>query len=189
MARDELSGPSHPEASLTLSLPSPLGLESGVVRLAAYDPRWPDLFRAEAERIHSGIAPLSLTLEHIGSTSVPDLIAKPVLDILAGYEDTALLPEYIRRVSDTGYLHRGERGIPGREFFRRGDPRSYHLHLVLLGGTFWREHLAFRNALRSDAHLRNAYANLKTRLAESFPRDRESYIEGKTEFVLRALGR
>ena len=85
-------------------------------------------------------------------------------------------------------MHRGEQGIPGREFFRRGDPRAYHLHLVVRDGTFWREHLAFRDALRNQPALREANAALKRTLAERYPRNREAYIEGKTAFVRRIVG-
>ena len=80
-------------------------------------------------------------------------------------------------------MHRGEQGIPGREFFRRGNPRAYHLHLTAIDSTFWRDHLAFRDRLRADNSLRDAYAALKRDLAARFPRDREAYIEAKGPFV------
>ena len=82
-----------------------------------------------------------------------------------------------------GYVHRGDQGIPGREFFRRGNPRAYHLHLTAIDSPFWREHLTFRNRLRADEALRDAYAALKHDLAARFPRDREAYIEAKGSFV------
>src|ERR1044071_7032326 len=116
---------------------SPLGLESGVVRLVEYDARWPALYEAEADRLLAAVAPLPLVLEHTGSTAVPGLSAKPVLDILAGYRDPGLLAEYIARLTAAGYVHRGEQDIPGREFFRRGHPRAYHLHLTREGSGFW----------------------------------------------------
>jgi GrpB-like predicted nucleotidyltransferase (UPF0157 family) len=166
----------------------PLGLESGVVRLVDYDPRWAELHQAEASRLLASISPLPLTLEHIGSTAVPGLCAKPVLDILAGYHHDARLPEYISAISDAGYIHRGEQGIPGRQFFRRGVPRAYHLHLTRLGSSFWVDHLAFRDILRDDPAARDEYARLKRALAERYPTDRESYIEGKGPFVRDRLG-
>ena len=168
---------------------SPLGLESGIVRLVDYDPRWPALFQAEAARLDSVVAPLSITLQHIGSTAIPGLCAKPVLDILAGYDDPARLEDSIAALAAAGYVHRGERGIPGREFFRRGTPRAYHIHLARRGGAFWQDHLRFRDALRADATLRDGYARVKRELAAQFPTDREAYIEGKTSFVLDVLRR
>lgn len=117
---------------------SPLGLESGAVRLVAYDPQWSVLFAQEAQRIRDALDARNLTLviEHMGSTAVPGLAAKPIVDILAGWDRVEELPRLIAAVRDAGYLHRGEQGIPGREFFRRGDPRKYHLHLTRFRGTF-----------------------------------------------------
>jgi GrpB-like predicted nucleotidyltransferase (UPF0157 family) len=167
---------------------SPLGLERGTVRVVAYDTRWPELFAAESERIRAALgAELPLAIEHVGSTSVPGLAAKPVLDLLGGYPSGAHVASYIEALNRAGYLHRGEQEIPGREFFRRGEPRAYHLHLAAKDGTFWREQVSFRNALRSRRDLRDAYAALKLELGRMYPHDREAYINGKTEFVRGVL--
>ena len=164
-----------------------LGLESGIVRLVPYDPAWPSLFSAEAERLQKlfAAAGLVVTLEHTGSTAVPGLAAKPLLDILGGYAEGTPVSEYIGVLTAAGYVHRGEQGIPGREFLRRGNPRSYHLHLTAIGSPFWRDHLIFRDRLRADQTLRDAYAALKHDLAARFPRDRAAYIEAKGPFVER----
>jgi GrpB-like predicted nucleotidyltransferase (UPF0157 family) len=168
-----------------------LGLESGIVRLEPYDPAWPELFVAEAERLQKlfAAAGLVVTLEHSGSTAIPGLASKPILDILGGYAEGTLVTEYIDVLAEAGYVHRGEQGVPGREFFRRGNPRSYHLHLTQIDGPFWRDHLTFRNRLRADNALRDAYAALKHDLATRFPNDREAYIEGKGPFVNDILRR
>ena len=168
----------------------PLGLEPRTVRVVAYDDRWPDLFAGEAARVAhavhaAGLPPL--VLEHVGSTSVPGLAAKPILDIAAGYRVGTPAAIHVPALEQLGYIHRGDGGLPGREFFRRGELRSHHLHLVELGGVHWTRYLAFRDALRADPMLRDAYARLKQSLATRFPRDRESYIAGKTEFVERVL--
>jgi GrpB-like predicted nucleotidyltransferase (UPF0157 family) len=168
---------------------SPLGLESGVVRLVDYDSAWPELFRLETLRIANALAPRSLRLEHVGSTAIPGLAAKPVLDILGGYAATEDLAAIISGLGRAGYVHRGNQGIPGREFFRRGEPRSYHLHLTVAGTDFWHEHLDFRELLRSDAGTRDAYGALKRDLASRYPLDRGAYIEGKGPFVREALRR
>jgi len=165
-----------------------LGLESGQVRVVPYDRAWELLFTAEATRLRAALAPnLPLTLEHMGSTAVPGLAAKPILDLLGGYPPGAPVAPYIATPVRAGYVHRGEQGIPGREFFRRGEPRAYHLHLVAEGGAVWREQLAFRDALRRAPALRDAYAALKLELARQFPHDRESYINGKGAFVRHVL--
>lgn len=164
-----------------------LGLASGTVRVVPYDPAWPLLFAQEAERIRVSLGALPVALEHTGSTAVPGLAAKPILDILGGHPQDADVSSYISAIERAGYVHRGEQGIPGRHFFRRGDPRSYHLHLAVRDGSFWREHLAFRDALRRDPRLRAEYEALKLALAKRYPSDRESYIDGKTEFVHHTL--
>lgn len=165
-----------------------LGLASGTVRLVMHDPAWATLFVAEAERLRAALGPeLPLALEHMGSTAVPGLVAKPILDLLGGYPAGAAVEPYIQALVRAGYVHRGEQGIAGREFFRRGEPRAYHLHLTARSGAFWREHLAFRDALRSRPAVREAYAALKLELARRHPRDREAYIEGKGAFVRRVV--
>jgi GrpB-like predicted nucleotidyltransferase (UPF0157 family) len=168
-------------------MPAPLGLEPGIVRVVEYDARWPGLFAAEASRIASVIQPLTLVLEHVGSTAVPGLAAKPIVDILAAFPAGDPVSRHIAGLCAAGYEHRGDQGIPGREFFRRGQPRAYHVHLTVAGSSFSRDHLDFRNRLRSDPECRAAYGRLKRELAAKYPRDREAYIEGKSAFVLTAL--
>ena len=167
-----------------------LGLEGGTVRVVPYDSAWPSLFAAEAERLRQRFDAVGLRvmLEHTGSTAVPGLAAKPILDVLAGYPEGAAVPQYTSVLTSADYVHRGEQEIPGREFFRRGNPRAYHVHLTRIDGPFWRDHLTFRDRLRADTALRDAYAALKHDLAARFPRDREAYIEAKGSFVNDVLG-
>jgi GrpB-like predicted nucleotidyltransferase (UPF0157 family) len=164
----------------------PLGLESKTVRVVPYDRRWPALFESEAGRIAAAVAstPLpALALEHVGSTAVPGLAAKPVLDIAAGYASGTEPLVYVPVLESLGYVYRGNAGLPGREFFRRGEPRSHHVHLVEQRGAHWERYLRFRDTLRADAGVREAYAALKLALARQHPRDREAYIAGKAGFV------
>ena len=171
--------------------PSPsLGLESGVVRLVPYDRAWAALFVAEAARLRAIVADSrldALVLEHMGSTAVPGLCAKPILDILVGAPEGASPGSYIDPLERAGYVHRGPQGIPGREFFRRGEPRAYHVHLTRVGSTFWCDHLLFRDFLRAHADVRDEYGRLKQSLAARHPRDREAYIEAKGPFVRDVL--
>lgn len=172
-------------------MPPSLGLESGRVRVVPYDPAWADLYAEEADRLrrilaHHGV---SLVLEHTGSTAVPGLAAKPVVDILAGRHSDEAREPAIFAVQAAGYLHRGEQGIPGRDFFRRGEPRQYHVHLALVGSRFWDDHRTFRDHLRSHPGSAAAYASLKQTLATRHPWNREAYILGKSEFVRAILER
>jgi GrpB-like predicted nucleotidyltransferase (UPF0157 family) len=168
-----------------------LGLESGTVRLAAYDSAWPELYAAEAARLQPFLAAqnVALLLEHSGSTSVPGLCAKPIIDILAGRKADEERPRIIAAITAAGYVYRGEQGIPGRDFFRLGDPRQYHLHLTTVGSAFWYDHRTFRDFLRAHPDAADQYAAVKQELALRFPFDRESYINGKTAFVESVLAR
>jgi GrpB-like predicted nucleotidyltransferase (UPF0157 family) len=164
-----------------------LGLESKTVRVVDYDERWPVLYTAEIARIRP-FAP-SLQFEHIGSTAVPGLCAKPVLDILAGHPSDVSALALVNPLQQAGYEHRGDAGIAGHQFFRRGQPRAYHIHLVEQGGLLWREYLAFRDYLRADPGAAGRYAEVKRALAARFPYDRGSYIDGKSRFVVECIHR
>jgi GrpB-like predicted nucleotidyltransferase (UPF0157 family) len=168
-----------------------LGLESGTVRVVPYDARWAELYEAEVSRLEAHLAHhgVSLAFEHVGSTAVTGLAAKPVLDILAGRNAQQDRVAVIRSLESAGYVYRGEQGIPDRDFFRRGTPRQYHVHLAEIGSNFWKDHLAFRNYLRANPRVADAYAALKRDLAARHPNDREAYIDGKTAFVKDVLTR
>ena len=151
------------------------------VELRDYDPSWAEIF--EAERLL--IAPIfdgrAAGIEHIGSTSVPDLCAKPIVDVLVGLRELALSPEDIDTMEDLGYEYMGEFGIPGRLYFRKGEPRT-HVHVVEHGGDHWERQLLFRDALRTDPEERKRYDTFKRQLAaEGHPR--EVYTELKTPFI------
>jgi GrpB-like predicted nucleotidyltransferase (UPF0157 family) len=165
----------------------PLGLASKKVVVVPYDSRWPSLFREERDRLAEALSPLGARIEHIGSTAVPGLAAKPVLDILVGRRELSPVADYVAALAPLGYVHRGEQGVPGRDFFRRGDPRAYNLHLVVRGVSLWRSYLLFRDALRANAQLAAEYAQLKTELAARHPDDREAYITGKAPFIAKVL--
>ena len=169
---------------------SSLGLESGTVRVVPYDDAWPALFAAEAARIGAVLAgrphPLPLELEHVGSTAVPGLVAKPILDVAVGRPALGALDPYVEAIAAAGYTYRGEHGIPGRHYFVRGAAdgrRTHHLHLVVLGGALWRAHSAFRDYLRRVPERAAAYAALKESLASRFPADRAAYTDAKAAFI------
>jgi GrpB-like predicted nucleotidyltransferase (UPF0157 family) len=170
-------------------MPDPLGLESGIVRLVEYDARWSALFNAEQQRILDQCGKAELQLEHIGGTSIPGMCAKPILDIAAGRSRHTSIGDSIGALEQAGYEHRGERGVPGRDLFRRGEPRAYHLHLVELDGPLWRAYLAFRDYLRTHADAARDFADVKRTLAARFSHDREAYVNAKSWHVEEVLRR
>ena len=167
----------------------PLGLAEGMVRVIPHQPMWKTLYEAEAARLQVEFAQrgLEVRLEHTGSTAVPGLAAKPIVDILGGHTSDVPRARIITALVDADYVHRGEQGIAGRDFFRRGMPRQYHLHLTTVSSAFWRDHRAFRDFLKAHPDTARMYAELKYQLAERFPFDRPAYIDGKSAFVHEIL--
>ena len=171
---------------------SRLGLQRGTVRVVDSDPTWPDAFQAEAQRLSAAVIAAglaALAFEHIGSTAVPGLVAKPIIDLMAGYGPDSDPRTYFDILRAAGYEYRGPQGVPERELFVLGPEarRTHHLNLVYAHGEFWRDHLYFRDRLRNETELRAAYAELKQRLAAAHAMDRGQYTSRKTAFVQRAI--
>jgi len=164
-----------------------LGLALNAVRVVEYSPAWAEAFKQERELLHNTVGSAGIAIEHVGSTSVPGLSAKPVLDIALGLPASADTDSVARKLTQIGYEDRGENGIPGRRFMRRGRPTLVHLHIVAYGGELWQNHLLFRDRLRTSNVLRDRYAALKTERAARFPDDRESYTRSKHEFIQSVL--
>lgn len=153
-----------------------------------YDEGWPAQFEEIAQPIREALAPLGAKVEHVGSTSVPGLAAKPVIDIDAVLSSNADLARGIELLRDLGYVHQGDKGIPGREaFLWPPGSRRHHLYLVVGGNGPHRDHVEFRDHLRRDPETAREYAKLKRSLAERCREDRLAYEEGKSGFVSSVL--
>jgi GrpB-like predicted nucleotidyltransferase (UPF0157 family) len=155
----------------------------GSVRLLPYDTTWPLEFEAEAERIERACEGLPIKLEHIGSTSIPGLAAKPVIDILAGRPGNVPGSAYVPAFEQLGYEHKGAYGVPGRNYFRRGSPRTHHVHLVSWSSDLWLDHLLFRDYLRAHPEIAREYETIKRELAVMYLQDKEQYTDAKGPFV------
>ena len=162
------------------------------VVLRPYDSSWPDRFQQEADRIRLALP--GLPIEHVGSTSVPGMLAKPFIDMVARVEDEERLQQAVPLFESLSYLYvpEAERVVPDRRFFRRLDlDPGYHLHLVPESAPLWSNLLHFRDALRLDAALAREYIALKRSLVEAYPGDVEAYTEAKGPSIegwLRSLG-
>ncbi len=163
------------------------GVPHGIVRLSAWTPRWLALFEEEATRLRTALGSLALGLEHYGSTSVPGLPAKPILDILVGVRPPPDPTPFIEALGPLGYEYVPGAGVPKHLVFGRGRIRTHLVHVVEHDGSAWQRGLRFRDALRADAALAAAYAQLKTRLALEYPTDRASYTAAKTAFIESVL--
>jgi NAD-dependent deacetylase len=153
----------------------------GPAAMADPDPGWAEQGAREAVEVQKALG--ARVVEHVGSTAVPGLAAKPVLDLLAGLESLDLTSEHIRAMEALGYEALGEYGLPGRLFFRKGsEPRTHHVHAVELRGEHWRRHLAVRDYLRAHPDEAAAYEAEKRRIAAAAS-DRDEYALGKAGFV------
>jgi GrpB-like predicted nucleotidyltransferase (UPF0157 family) len=167
-----------------------LGLRRGEVVVTPYDPRWPELFVESADEIRRAIGTSILGVHHVGSTSVPGLCAKPILDILVSVSDLEVALSLEPALRAIGYEFRPDEAIRDRRFFRRpcgGACRTHHLSLAEPNSRHHTATLAFRDILRDQPHLAAEYAHLKLSLAKRFSRNRPAYIDAKTEFVTRVL--
>jgi GrpB-like predicted nucleotidyltransferase (UPF0157 family) len=156
-----------------------------------YDPAWPAMFGRERGRIAAALGDLVAAIEHVGSTAVPRLGAKPVIDIMVGLRRLADGERCVRPLQRLGYEYKGEFGIRDRLYFRRfGEGgRSHQIHMVVHGSDFWQRHLLFRDHLRDHPQEAGDYYELKVRLAAEFQMDREGYTGAKTEFIESALAK
>jgi GrpB-like predicted nucleotidyltransferase (UPF0157 family) len=153
-----------------------------------YDPAWPDLFAALHAQLWPVVADLATSIEHVGSTSVPGLAAKPIIDFDIVVPTVRRIPAVIERLVGLGYRHRGDLGVPGREAFHRPPETVVHQVYVCVDGlASLRNHLAVRDYLRDHPAVASEYGALKQELARRFPDDIDSYIEGKSELLGRIL--
>ena len=154
------------------------------VVIVDYDARWPEKFAEEQARILEALDGLDVSVEHVGSTSVPLLASKPIIDIMVVVPDAPTGEKTIIPLTVLGYDYRGELGIPGRLYFAKGGPpRSHHLHMYPYGHPETVRLLMFRDYLRTNPNAAHKYAELKRSLAEKFRDDREAYTEAKSNFI------
>lgn len=160
------------------------------VIIVDYDRGWPALYEDERRLIAGAIGPWLAGMEHIGSTSVAGLAAKPIIDIMVGVRTLDDAIHCIEPLAALGYVYKPEleATMPERRYFNKGPQSDHrHLHMVEIGGTFWQEHLLFRDYLRTHPQTAAAYAALKRDLAVRFNRDRDGYTDAKTDFIQSVL--
>lgn len=163
------------------------------IEIVDYDPDWPARFAHERTLLQEAFAGADVKIEHVGSTAVPGLAAKPIIDIMVGVTDLDDVEHRIDALRRHGYAYvpAYEAQLPERRYFRKPAerPRHVHLHVVVRDGDFWRRHLRFRDQLREHPEVAAAYAREKRRLGVLHPYDHAAYTEGKTPFIEAALAR
>ncbi len=157
--------------------------------LSEYDPDWPRQYLAEAARVVDALRSVLVAIEHIGSTSIPGLSGKPTVDIMVGARELDLDADMFRRMERLGYEFRGEMGVPGRRYFRKGPkyPREFNVHLVQWDGSLWHDNLLFRDYLRSHPDVAGEYGALKRSITKSSGPG--SYGDRKAPFIAQVMER
>mgnify|MGYP002777033281 CR=1 FL=1 len=164
------------------------------IQIVDYTPQWAVTFSELKQVLWSKLGNLVRNIEHIGSTSVIGLAAKPIIDLDIIIESNALLPTVISCLQELGYWYEGDKGIKGREAFARKDNdvpddgtgkiwQNHHLYVCPQDSEALARHLTFRDYLRSHPQEALAYGELKRQLAQQFPHDIDAYLEGKSPFI------
>jgi len=165
-----------------------LGLKRGIVKLMPYQKQWQNEFLKEKDYLHSLFGD-KIRIEHVGSTSVKGLLAKPIIDIILGLTSDINLEQIKTILSTNQYNDRGDEFVEGEYLFVKGteDIRTHHLHLIDYNSNLWKNYIFFRNYLKSDKTALNQYNQLKLELARKFATDRKAYTASKADFIQKIL--
>lgn len=169
-----------------------IGLKRGSVKLVPYNPQWRVLYEQEKSLLINTLTDDVLSIEHIGSTSIPHISAKPIIDITVGVkniDDFSAVQKNAKKLETIGYEWRKLNSDPNHQLFSKGpeEKRIVYLHFVQYEGEIWTNDLLFRNYLRKDSNIRQEYELLKTKLATQFPNERVKYSRGKRGFITKVL--
>jgi GrpB-like predicted nucleotidyltransferase (UPF0157 family) len=166
-----------------------LGLGRGTVQVVPYTSVWSSLFQAEFKRLAHTLGSLALDIQHIGSTAVPGLAAKPILDIGVAVRAEADIDACVPLLATLGYTYRGYRGPDEGYFFDQGTEQrlTHYLHMLLIGSPAWQNYLRFRDYLIAHPTICNEYMQLKQVLAIQYAADRAAYTAAKTQFIQNIL--
>lgn len=154
------------------------------VEVVPYNHQWPQMFEDEASKIKAVMNENIVRIHHIGSTSIPGMYAKPVIDILVEVHSIERVNLFNKEMMELGYDPKGENGIPNRRYFSKGgDNRTHHVHIFQTGNPEIARHLQFRDYLIAHPEKAKEYGKLKVSLAEQFPVHINQYIDGKDALV------
>jgi GrpB-like predicted nucleotidyltransferase (UPF0157 family) len=156
------------------------------VEVVPHDPQWRGAFEAEVKHVAAALGENVVAIHHIGSTAIPNIYAKPIIDLLVEMRDIAEVDRRSSAMESLGYEVMGEYGIPGRRFFRkdnREEIRTHHIHAFESGSAEGERHLAFRDYMIAHPDDALRYGELKRKLAEEHPQSIEEYMDGKDGFI------
>jgi GrpB-like predicted nucleotidyltransferase (UPF0157 family) len=164
-----------------------IGLKRGVVKLVPHNNSWKKLFEKERKNLKNILGKDAVEIEHIGSTAIPRISAKPVIDVLVGLSSMKNTNKYVKILEKFGYFYRPKFGHKRQHLtFAKGNEssRTHYIHLVKHRGVIWKRDLGFRNYLQTHPSRAKQYDELKKKLEKKFPNDRRNYTKSKSEFIL-----
>lgn len=166
-----------------------IGLQRGLVSLSSYDPQWHLLFEKERNSLLKALGDDIINIEHIGSTSIPGMAAKPLIDMLIGVSDNKQYQKYIDKLVQLGYEYMPERITEQRAFFPKGarENRTHHLSFVVYGSDEWNMPIIFRDYLIANPQVAKEYQNTKVALAARYANDRYAYTQAKSDHIQSIL--
>jgi len=154
------------------------------VGVVSYNPNWKDMCKEESEKIKNILNDIIVDIHHIGSTAIPGIKAKPVIDILVEVKDIGAVDQYNNKMEELGYEVMGEYGIPKRRFFRKGgNNRTHHIHIFQVGNEEIERHINFKEYLIAHPDKAREYSKLKEKLTNKYTYDVENYTNGKSDFI------
>ncbi len=154
------------------------------VGIVSYNPNWKEIYKEESKKIKNVLSDIIVDIHHIGSTAIPGIKAKPVIDILVEVKDIEAVDRYNNKMEELGYEVMGEYGIPKRRFFRKGgNNRTHHIHIFQVGNEEIERHINFKEYLISHPDKAREYSKLKEKLTNKYTYDVENYTNGKSDFI------
>ncbi len=172
-----------------------IGLKRGTVKLVPHNPKWEKLFEKEKQLLKKTFGDTILAIEHIGSTAIPGIPAKPIIDINIGVKSLDVARDMKEEFDRLGYEHRPfvpdktKDDLKWQELYVKGPEakRTHYVHVTVFGGDYWKNDLLFRDFLRKNPERAKQYAKLKEQLAEKYADDRATYTENKEQFINETL--
>jgi GrpB-like predicted nucleotidyltransferase (UPF0157 family) len=155
-----------------------------IIEVVSHNPKWEQKFKEEANKIKKIFEEIFIDIYHIGSTAIPAIKAKPVIDIMVEVKDINKVNRYNKQMEKLGYVALGEYGIPKRRFFQKGGTkRSHHVHIFEKGSPQIKRHIDFKNYLISHPKVAKEYSSIKEKLAKKYHYNIDKYQEGKGSFI------
>lgn len=166
-----------------------IGVARGKVKICPYTVEWKEEYEKEEKLLLNLIGPYAMDIQHVGSTSIEGLASKPIIDIALGVKSLDDVEAFKDKLEKMGYSCRSAAGVEGRILFAKGseDLRTHYLHIEIINDDLWKNHIYFRDYLRTHSNVIKEYSNLKHDLFIKYPEDRYSYTAAKNEFISAVL--